>query len=408
MSRILFAWELGANYGHLSRQLPIALQLRQQGHQVFFVVRDTAVAAQLLAPHGFAFTQAPYNTKRLSLAPANYAEILVASGYADQSTLSGLVQGWLSLIQLFKADLIVIDHAPTALFAAHLINLPAIPIGTGFEIPPDHSPLPSIRPWDVGPNDRLQRADGFVLEQLNNIAKSLGKRTLDSINELFQGDKLLATFAELDHYGVRAGETYAGPLFWNAPSHTVTWSEPDKPHLFAYLRPSVPGFENLLKVVSKLKAEVVVVAPGAPAALVKALSSPGFRIHSQPVQMGRLLKSADLAITTGGTGTVSQCLLAGIPLLLVPQNVEQYLMALRVEKMGAGLAARKMRQEVDFTGLLEALLRNPGFRQAARDFAKRYAEFNPEHVVDLAIKLIEATLKMPLVAQLLKSSLRNN
>ncbi len=398
MSRILFAWELGGNLGHLSRQLPIAMQLRQRGHDVFFVSRDTAVAAQLLDSHGFAYTQAPFDTvgKRLQRPPINYAEMLIASGYGDPVALLGLVRSWLNLIRLFKADLIVVDHAPTALFAARLAGLPAIPVGTGFEIPPDHTPLPSIRPWETIPDARLLRAEEFVLERLNALTFKLGGRQISRITDLFQAtNKLLATFAELDHYGVRAGETYVGPLFWNAPGQVTSWSEPDKPHLFAYLRPSLPGFENLLKAISKLKVEAVVVAPGIPAAQAKAFARPGFRIHTQPVQMDCLLKSADIAITTGGTGTVSQCLLAGLPLLLVPQNVEQYLMALRVEELGAGLAVRHKRQEENFKGLLEDLLQIPSYRQAAGAFAKRYAGFNPEHVVDLAVQLIEDTLKKP-------------
>lgn len=396
MSRILFAWELGANYGHLARQLPIAKRLRQQGHDVFFVVCDTTVAAQLLAPHGFAFTQAPFDAigKRLPQPPVNYAEMLIAAGYADPAVLSGLVQSWLNLIQLFKADIIVIDHAPTALFAAYLIGLPAIPIGTGFEIPPDCSPLPSIRPWETISKNRMLHAEEYVLERLNAIASSLGGRTLNRIPELFQGGgKLLATFAELDHYGVRAGETYAGPIFTGATGRAITWTEPDKPHLFAYLRPSVPGFEHLLKSLSKLQAEVIVVAPGIPPALIKAFAKPNFRIVTQPVQMNSLLDSTTLAVSTGGTGTVSQCLLAGIPLLLVPQNVEQYLMSQCVESLGAGLTAKHKRREEDFAGLLQRLLHDPGYRQAAGGFAKQYAGFNPEQVVDQAILLIDKVLQ---------------
>lgn len=154
MSRILFAWELGGNLGHVTRQLSIARRLRQKGHPVFFVVRDTAVAAQLLTPEGFAYTQAPINVAKNRLPhPVNYAEILIASGYAEPVVLLGLVQGWISLIRLFKANLIVVDHAPTALVAARLTGLPAITIGTGFEIPPDRLPLPSIRPWETIPKN---------------------------------------------------------------------------------------------------------------------------------------------------------------------------------------------------------------------------------------------------------------
>lgn len=45
MSRILFVWELGAHFGHLSRDIPVAQRLCEEGHQVRFAVRDTRAAA---------------------------------------------------------------------------------------------------------------------------------------------------------------------------------------------------------------------------------------------------------------------------------------------------------------------------------------------------------------------------
>lgn len=396
MSRILFAWELGANYGHLSRQLPIAEQLRQQGHTIFFVSRDTAVAAQLLTPCRFPFTQAPFDAtgRRLPQPPINYAEMLIAAGYADPAVLSGLVHSWLSLIQLFKPDVMVVDHAPTALFVAHLTGLPAIPIGTGFEIPPNCRPLPTIRPWETIADSRLHRAEEFVLERLNTLAASLGGRPLNRIPQLFQGTgKLLATFAELDHYGVRTGEAYTAPLFSKASGQLMTWSHPDKPHIFAYLQPGIPEFERLLNALSKLHAEVIVVALGSQPSRIMQVAKPGLRKVTRLIQMDQLLKSATLAVTTGGTGTVSQCLLAGVPLLVVPQNVEQYLMGHRVEALGAGLTVRHDRREEDFAALLTRLLHDSGFQQHAAAFANQYAGVSPEQTVHQAVLLINKVLQ---------------
>lgn len=395
MSQILFAWELGANYGHLSRQLPVAKRLKEQGHEVFFVVRDTATAEQLLGPHGFAFTQAPYDAvgKRLIRPPANYAEMLIATGYADPATLRGLVQSWLSLIKLFKADIVVVDHGPTALFASHLGGIPRVAIGNGFEIPPDRSPLPSIRPWEAVAEERLAHAEALVLERLNAAASSLGGLTLNRISELFpEGGKILSTFAELDHYGMRDGETYTGPIYSSTTGQAETWSGIDKPHIFAYLRPNVRGFELLLKTLSRLKAEVIVVAPGIRRGLADALVSKDFRVVGQAVQLDHLLESTDLAVSFGGTGTVSLCLLAGLPLVLIPQNVEQYLMSRCVEKLGAGLIVKQWQREEYIAKSLECALRDPSYRQNAVAFANRYAGFSPEQAVDKVVRLIQTVL----------------
>ena len=150
MSRILFAWELGANYGHLTRMAPIAEKLRGAGHQVFFAVRDMRSAAEILGPKGFAFTQAPIPSgrPRPKSGPGNHAEMLALEGYADRVTLWGMARGWISLAQLFRAELVVADHAPGALLAAWILGLPRAQIGSGFEIPPSGLPLPAIRPWE--------------------------------------------------------------------------------------------------------------------------------------------------------------------------------------------------------------------------------------------------------------------
>ena len=45
MTRILFAWELGANLGHLTRDLPLARACRDAGLEVIFAVPNLRAAA---------------------------------------------------------------------------------------------------------------------------------------------------------------------------------------------------------------------------------------------------------------------------------------------------------------------------------------------------------------------------
>lgn len=283
---------------------------------------------------------------------------------------------------------------PTALFAAYLAGVPAVAIGSGFEIPPDRSPLPSIRPWDNIEFSRLQQAEERVLESLNALSASFGRPKLYRVSELFRyASTLLTSFAELDHYGPRDGENYVGPLSANVTGQQENWRERGKPHIFAYLRPSVPGFELLLQALSKLKAEVIVAAPDIHRGQAEALVSDRFRLHAQPVALdGKLLQSADLAVSYAGAGTVNTCLLAGVPMLLVPQNVEQYLMSRCVETIGAGIATKQARSETEFCELLEQVLHTPAYRQQAKAFANSHAGFNPEQVLNQALRMIEELL----------------
>ena len=50
MARILFAWELGANLGHLGALVTLAKALRSRGHEAMFAVRDLAASATVAAP----------------------------------------------------------------------------------------------------------------------------------------------------------------------------------------------------------------------------------------------------------------------------------------------------------------------------------------------------------------------
>ncbi|MDD2761852.1 MAG: hypothetical protein PHH11_16365 [Methylomonas sp.] len=378
--------------------MPIAQKLREQGHEVLFLVRDTATAGQLLDPCGFSFCQAPIclNRKRLARPPANYAEMLIAAGYFDEALLRGLVRGWLSMVELFEADLVVVDHSPTALLACRLSGTPCIVVGNGFEIPPALTPLPSIRPWEAISDQRLQQADAFVLKHINATVSGLGGSALTSITELFAGStKLLATFAELDHYGTRNGVRYIGPIFSALPGRTVTWRQSDKKRIFCYLRPDTPGFLMALKVLSTFGAKVILVAPGIEAKYAEELASNDFLISRHPVTLEGLLNTADLVVSFGETGMVSLSLLVGVPLLLLPQNVEQYLIGLGVEKLGAGLLVREPQNENRMRELLTGLLAEPSFRHNAGGFAARYAGFDSNCAVEIVVNQIRSELTQP-------------
>lgn len=394
MSRILIAWELGANFGHLVRLLPIAEQLRRLGHELLFAVRDTEVAAALLGPGGFIFTQAPFWHGRacLSAAPINYAELLIAEGYCRRDGLTGMLRSWLSLIQVFQADIVIADHSPTALLAARIAKIPAVCIDNGFGLPPDVSPLPSIRAWEPVTEQRLRQAEDTVLQAINTVCRHFGAAGLERLVDLFNTEAvLLTTFAELDHYGSRDGTDYTGPIFLNAVGQAVQWQGAHQKKLFAYLRPNIPGIGNLLKALAELDAEIICVIPGLKR-LNRAIAN-RLRVYVNPVQMDTIVLSADLVVSYAGSGMVCCALLSGVPLLLVPQNVEQYMLGCRIDELGAGLTLGKNRSEEDFRASLQRLLNEDCFRRAANSFASRHTGFHPGQAVSHVVQVIEAVLR---------------
>jgi MGT family glycosyltransferase len=78
-----------------------------------------------------------------------------------------------------------------------------------------------------------------------------------------------------------------------------------------------------------------------------------------------ILKRADVFVTHGGMNSVSEGLWYGVPLVVIPQGSDQYLVARRVETLKAGVALDKrkitpeaLRQAVDSVALDEGILAN--------------------------------------------------
>jgi len=393
VSRILIAWQLGANYGHLGQDLPIASCLRNRGHEVSFVVRDVSVAAERLLPANFPFVSAPSPIRVIALGhpPGNYAEILLAEGFADEPTLTGLMHGWFRLLELIRPDVVVLDFAPMALLAAQCFAIPTEQLSTGFDVPPPTHPLPSIRPWEQTPSARLIASEQRVLDRINGILTAHDKTPLGQVSALSGGSPtLFTTLAELDHYGVRPGAEYIGPIGGLNTALAVTWPTGTPSRIFAYLRPSVPGLETLLTELAKLQAHVICAVPGASEELRKRFGSRTFVVLDHPVALAPLLPSADWVVSYGGVATTAAALLAGVPLLLVPQVVEQHLLGLCVERMAAGILVGFERSQSKFHTAVSQMARNGPFKIAARAIAAKYAALDSSKAIGRVADMIEA------------------
>jgi UDP:flavonoid glycosyltransferase YjiC (YdhE family) len=105
------------------------------------------------------------------------------------------------------------------------------------------------------------------------------------------------------------------------------------------------------------------------------------------------LSDADLVVSYGGAGTIAQSLLAGVPMLLVPQNAEQYLSAMQVANLGAGVLVRLEQEDNDVAPALEEMLANPTYREGARRIATRYRSFDRDDAASTAASIIVQCLQ---------------
>lgn len=392
MARYLFAWELGGDYGHLARLLPVALELRTRGHEVVFAVRDLMGAEKLLTPHGIRSYQAPLWLRKVTKLPdpISYPELLMRFGYLNATALTGICRAWRNLIDLLAPDVVVLDHAPTALLATRGLPLARVNFGDGFCIPPRGRPMPHLRWWLRENMVRVQDSEQHAVTTANQVLLALDAPTMAGMGELRDCDAtLMCTFAELDHYPNRNETDYLGPIFSLGQGIDLAWPQAPGPRVFAYLKPEYAGLDNILTALHKAGASALVHVPGAARKTLQTFSTGSMLVSPDPLDMTAMRTGCDLAICHGGAGTTAALLLAGKPLMVFPMQMEQTMSAHRLAATGAAvvLAAEASAQ---MPRLLKKSLADSTMAQAAQAFAQRHQGYDQLATIRIAADRCEA------------------
>ena len=142
----------------------------------------------------------------------------------------------------------------------------------------------------------------------------------------------------------------SGPLVVVAPSTAATGAAGLAELAVRHLEPgrTLPAGARL--VISRLGGEHLRLPPWATAGLGR---------------QDELLRAADAVVCGGGHGMLSKTLLAGVPLVVVPGGGDQWELANRVVRQGSGRLVRPLAGE-PLAAAVTAVLREPGYRQAAR------------------------------------------
>lgn len=377
MSRILCVWELGADLGHIGPLAQLGVYLKTQGHEVVFALRDVSFAEKFLGPHDFKWFAAPMwqgGHAAGPTVPINYSDILLGSGYHNETSLLSLVKAWRSLYEAIAPDLIIFDFAPTALLAARGLGVPRVIVGTGFHTPPDKSPWPNFRVDIPVAPDRFIDNAGVVLETINRVLIKLNQPVLGAIHQLFDAEEnFLCVFPELDHYSGRSNANYCGPIFNHTMGVSPGWDSNTKKKIFIYAKSRYPQLATLIHQLSVMPHETLVYAPELPRPFIDRYQNTNVRFSDEPVRIEDVVGNCDLGICHGGTLT-SAFLLAGKPLLLLPMHAEQMLTARLVEKIGAGKAVF-LTPTMDFSSTIQSLLTQSHWRENAQGFAKKYPNY---------------------------------
>lgn len=384
MARVLFVWEVGADYGHVVRLAALGRELARRGHAPVFALRDLGHVQTLLGDTDFTVLQAPVWMGQVSglPPPLGPAETLLRIGFLHPQALAGLVRAWRALVAQVKPDLLVLDHAPTALLATRGLGVARMQVGDTFALPPRRSPLPPYSSWRPASALRMAESERHALDGANAVLRGLGQPPMDSLADLYAVDDTLATaFPEFDQYPGRdaAAERihFTGVLPGADTGVAPVWPAVEGPRVFAYLKPRARDFDAVLQALKALPVSVAVHAPGIASAAQSRHLAANLRFHAQPMQMGAVLAQAALGICHAGANTTQALVAAGIPALLLPEHLEQMMTARRAAELGAALVVDPDRPAPNFKRLLQRLLDEPGFARAARTVQARHAHDDP-------------------------------
>jgi hypothetical protein len=219
---------------------------------------------------------------------------------------------------------------------------------------------------------------------------------LDFLAQLFcVAEDSLLSFPELDHYPQRGPARYWGMLP-AAVAEDSDWPAVPGPRVFSYLRGDTPHVEAALQALHAVQGSVLIYAPGLPPALVERYSAPHLAFSPRPADLNKVAAQADAGLTYASPAATVAFLMAGKPVLMVPGHLEQFLFALRVEQMGAGLLQNPEQPPHGLATMLQRVMHEPGFRRNAEAFASKYANFDQNAVMgNIASRIEELALGPP-------------
>jgi hypothetical protein len=397
---VLFAWELGANFGHANKIARAAERLQDQV-DLFVAAREVAAIRQIAPDLKTTLLPAPYaRTRRLSPGehpPANFAAMLSTEGWHDPAALGATIEAWRSLFDLVQPDVIVAQAAPTALLAAWGSGRKTVILGGGYDNPPLSAPMV---PFD-GENPALaeiaESQEAAVLACANDALALIGAPRAENFCDLMACDlSLLMTWPEIDHYENRAQvhpdhPPYLGALLGTGQGVEMDWAGRNGARILAYLRPGSPFATSGLRALAAAGPahDIILSAPGIAPVDHKALTARGVQVSDKPVRLDRLLPDCDLGLSHASNGVGAAFLQAGVRQVGLPAQREQAMFARKLARSGLGLGIEGQFGPEVVNQAIRQALSDKTMKNRVREVADEIAARNsiaPDQAAAIAIK----------------------
>jgi hypothetical protein len=258
---------------------------------------------------------------------ATWGEYLGDLGFDRVDRIRDAVVWWRRVMQEDGTALLAADYAPLAQLAARSLGIPCVVTSQGYGLAPAHLPIFPV----VHPEASLRLHDEVrLLDNVNAVATEVGLPPLAGLPEVYRADlSLVHTFDFLDPYRAWRRDTCLPPVNDHSP---VLASDGDE--VFVYCsteeleRPGV--VEALERLPMPRRGFLLRATPEVSARL----SASGMVLESAPVPVAEIARRSRVLLHAGQHGMLSVGLLAGLPQVALPQNLEQLFHAQRAEAAG--------------------------------------------------------------------------
>ena len=375
-AKILFFAE-GATLAHVARPFVLASGLDPQRFDVVFA-RPAAF--------GWLTDGAPFKVVPLECQATSVFSRRLEHGFPlyDIDTLSRYVEADLALIDTERPDVVVGDFRLSLSVSARSRGVPYATICDAYWSPerPLQTPMPVLALTRFAP---LSIANA-IFRRISPLALKMHARPMEVLRarhglpplghdlrrSYTDADlRLFANFSELFPEVVESATArFIGPIAWSpdaAANTPVSFDQdPDTPLIYVTMGSSGDPrvLRELVPLLDATGARVLVASAGKP--LPEGLASSRTQVFDY--LPGRAVcEHADLVVCNGGSPTTNQALTAGVPVLGIARNMDQFLNMQAIERFGAGLLVRADRASADvLQHALTRLLGNPRFVACAQ------------------------------------------
>ncbi|MCK6526526.1 glycosyltransferase [Myxococcota bacterium] len=416
---LLCTWDGG---GVVPPQLQVARELIARGHEVIVQADPTVESEARAAGCGFVpWNKAPHRRSR-----DRSADIMRDYAYTNKmkyfetefrAYLIDPGPDWtadvLDAIDARGVDMVLCDFmVPWAALAAEKRGLPhavlvthPYPLPTP-GVPPQGSAMVPVPAFLAPLRDAaFRRMTEWVYDKwkpvLNRVRSELDLTALPhAMDQLRRAGAVLVLTAPAFDY---PGPTVPGNVHWVGPKLAdPTWCEPlvwpwpeedERPLVVVGMSSTFQDHADLMRRIVGALAELPLRGLVGLGLAIRADEVPGAAnvVVVPSVPHGQVLPRASALVTHCGHGTTLKGLSHGLPMVCIPMGRDQDDNAARVAALGAGLRLKPAATQAQIRSAVESVLREPGYRKAARGIADRIARGEGQEDAAQVLEAVMAT-----------------